>query len=160
MRARGRLPGARALAALGGALLGLGCTAEPVVAPRAEVGAGLDAFVACGAPVELVFGPQGGYHVDLAAQLFGFEPEGADATLRLFDDEHEEPIGYPTRTHLASESVTARPDGSFVWVGQRIELFVPPSSVVGGRARATLQVVTQGRVLDDACSFTIVDELP
>jgi hypothetical protein len=159
-RPRGLTPRTLGLGALGlGALLA-GCSTAPAGEPWASVGSGLEAFRACEGPVELVFGPQGGYHVDLAAEMGGFEPDGVDVTLRLFDDASHEPIGYPTRTHLASESVRARPDGAFEWVGQRIELFVPPEAAIGRRARSTLQVVTRGRVLDDDCAFVIVDELP
>ena len=53
------------------------------VAPRVEIGTGLTEFidVADGADVELVAGPQGGWHVDVALRLYGMDP--MDMRLRI-----------------------------------------------------------------------------
>jgi hypothetical protein len=49
------------------------------VPARLEVGTGTATFralAASGGTIELVHGPQGGYHVDVAARLYGLDPEG------------------------------------------------------------------------------------
>jgi hypothetical protein len=63
------------------------CSSSPVVPPedsgatlaRVELGTGTSTFVALpatGGTMELVHGPQGGYHVEVATRLWGLAPEG------------------------------------------------------------------------------------
>lgn len=55
--------------------------------PSLELGTGESSFVAVpsGGSLELVHGPQGGWHVVLAARLSGFDPEGTVLTYGVYD---------------------------------------------------------------------------
>lgn len=55
--------------------------------PALELGTGEASFVAVpsGSTLELVQGPQGGWHVVLAARLSGFDPEGTILTFGVYE---------------------------------------------------------------------------
>lgn len=80
------------------ALLGLtlvGCppAADPCPSldagpPAVDLGTGLDRFIALpdGAELEVVHGPQGGWHVEVSARLSGFDPEGIPLRFEVQDE--------------------------------------------------------------------------
>lgn len=53
-----------------------------------EIGTGADRFVplASGDALELVHGPQGGWHVELAVRITGSDPEGSILRLQVLDE--------------------------------------------------------------------------
>jgi hypothetical protein len=130
-------------------------TGDPVVA----LGTGVSAYepLPDGATVELVAGPQGGWHVDVSVRAAGFEPDGViltyDATL------DGQPIAFTTRAQLSSASVLSDGDDGFDRVGDRLVLEIGSAAeVVGEQLQLTLMAELGGEVFADQALVTVVDE--
>jgi len=127
--------------------------------PYLEVGTGHTTFAPLedGGPIELVAGPQGGWHIDATLRLGGFGPDGVKVKYEAFD-EQAQPISFVTHASLSTASVLEDGEG-WIRVGDRVVLDIAsPSEVVGTtatvRATATLgdQQWSAERVV------TVVDE--
>lgn len=139
-------------------LLSSGCPAPEE--PWIELGAGLDAWEPLGAEVELVFGPQGGWHVDVCLLFGGWGPDGLALTYRGIDAETGEQVTWETGAELTSTSVLVTGDG---WerVGDRVVFQIDSDDEVIGRDLRLEVVATDGeRELADEGTTTVVDEVP
>lgn len=98
-----------------------------------EVGTGTKDFVALadGDPVDLTFGPQGGFHIWTAVRVRNVNATGVQINLRAKLDDGSL-VGPPSR---AAASLEAQPDGSAVAAGLRN--FVDNASELRGK-RVTL----------------------
>lgn len=139
-----------------------------------ELGTGETTFVPLvdGGTIELVHGPQGGYHVPVTSRIFGFDPEG-----RIVHYVAERPDGTVlAESSLALMTRRLTPDeGGWLRLGDRVIFDVTgPADVVGQTIvlRLTLEDpaildtgATDGGVLRAAVAttehtVTIVDMLP
>ena len=114
------MTGPRAALLVGMGLL-TGCSGpSDVVSSRwLRVGHGLVEYqdLADGSNLELVAGPQGGWHVDLAARVRGLEPDGLFLSYRIYDHAHRAQIGYPIKSVLSKHIVTMHERDVFDQVG-------------------------------------------
>lgn len=98
-----------------------------------EVGAGSTAFeaLAAGDAVELVMGPQGGWHVDVAARFGGMSPEGLTLEYLAIDVETGAELGFPIKSALNADRVEYLA-GACVRTGDRVVFDIAgPADVVG-----------------------------
>lgn len=83
-----------------------------VAASSVELGTGTSAFETIpetGGELELVGGPQGGFHVFVAARLRGLNPEGMTLTFSATDVDTGANVGVPATFNLITSRV--QPDG-------------------------------------------------
>ena len=113
-----------------------------------ELGAGVVTFAELpreGAEVELVFGPQGGWHFDLAARLANADPEGLVLDYAVRDAMGDGgTLHFPARVVLNARRVTT--DGErLVRVGDRAVLDVRDgNALVGRELTLTLDATDRG----------------
>jgi len=148
-------------------LLIAGCGGEPsepaetTTAPWVEVGQGETAFEALSDEdrIEIVHGPQGGWHVELASRFGGASPEGGVAVYRVWDPSHEEPISYPIKAAL--DDAIAQDDGSYEQAGMRTVFAIDgPEEIVGMSWLVEAELVVAGEAMVDERLVTLVDEQP
>ena len=88
-------------------------TFDADVRPRIELGTGAMAFEAVpttGEPtLPLIFGPQGGWHLEAAVRLLGVDPEGLVLEYETTDAAEGTVLSFPTRVELSEARV--RPEG-------------------------------------------------
>lgn len=154
----------RAGVALGVALGVAGCSVESVpAAPIVEIGIGRDSFesLVSDGDIELVAGPQGGWHVDLSVRLHRLAVVDVPLTFRTRDPDSQREIGYPFRTFLTPAGVTELGGDAYERVGDRVVLIVEaPSEIVGRALVAEVEAVVDGVVLRDARRVWVIDEEP
>lgn len=128
--------------------------------PEVELGSGLTSFVdiqTTGAELELVFGPQGGWHFNLTARLTGFVPEGLALSYAVAD-EGGVALHYPSRVVLNARRVVDA-GTSVIRLGDRVVLDVRDGRALVGR-NLTVSVEAVGangsRALS-ARTVTVVD---
>jgi len=96
---------------------GAGVDATPpgdaaTIVPRIEIGGGTDAFepLGPGSTAELVHGPQGGYHVQIAFRLWGIDPEGLLIQAHGYDATTGDEITIPAERILTARRVSMEGD--------------------------------------------------
>lgn len=129
---------------------------------RVELGEGLTSYRALpaeGAEIELVFGPQGGWHFDLAARVRGGDPEGMELRYAVVNTAGME-IQIPGVVRLNARRVVPEGEG-FVRVGDRAVLDVRDgNALVGQTLTLTLRAVSAaGAVATDQRVVTVVDRV-
>ena len=131
-------------------------------APRVEMGTGTSTFEPIpetGAELELVRGPQGGYHVFVAARLYDLEPEGLRLFLSAVDTSTAGSVGTDAEFRLVRSRV--QPEGDhFVRVGDFLILHDDdPDAVRGLTLTITVRAVEEGTGLEasDRRTVLIVD---
>lgn len=95
---------------------------RPVVAdPWLELGSGLSEFVQVsdGDTLPLVYGIQGGWHVDTAARLGGIDLDGAFLTYDAFDPDSGELLNYSYEATLSEALLLEQEDG-WLRLGDRV----------------------------------------
>jgi hypothetical protein len=111
----------------------LSCASEELGPPGIELGTGLVTYAAVVEDdgVEIVLGPQGGWHINVAARLWNLDPESIDLEYELVLDDADRPANYPARYALTGRRVIDIGD-HYVRVGDRLVLDIDsPSDVVG-----------------------------
>jgi hypothetical protein len=106
-----------------------------------EVGEGPEIFrplVDEESTLELVFGPQGGFHVDVAARLWNVNPDQVDIEYSLVLDSVSRTVHYPARYNLSLMAVEVMED-YYLRLGDRIFFLKGPASDIVGKP-GTLQV--------------------
>jgi len=127
-----------------------------------ELGEGLTAFRTLptqSAEVELVFGPQGGWHFDLAARVVGGDPEGMRLRYAVVNGTGME-LQVPTEVRLNARRVVPEGEG-FVRVGDRAVLDLRDGNTLVGQT-LTLRVVATSRTgttAGDVREVTVVDRV-
>ncbi|HHH12242.1 MAG TPA: hypothetical protein ENK23_09260 [Sorangium sp.] len=150
-------------ALLAGMLLLVACGGEePGGAAAVALGAGLSRYtpVEDGDAIELVFGSQGGWHINLAARFVGVRPDGATVTYRLWNSDGQQQLAYPIKVYIPHDGTVAMADGSFTRSGDRLVMLGAADTVVGRQVLAQLSAVVDGTLLQDERRLTIVDEVP
>lgn len=145
------------------AAAGRDVVADVATAPlRVELGEGLTAYRTLppeGTEVELVFGPQGGWHFDLAARVRGGDFEGMELRYTVVNAAGAE-IQVPAVVRLNARRVVPEGEG-FVRVGDRAVLDVRDgNALVGASLTLTLRAVSAaGAVATDQRVVTVVDRV-
>ncbi|MFP6683734.1 MAG: hypothetical protein VB934_03440 [Polyangiaceae bacterium] len=148
---------------LAGLSLALGCSsaAPPEDDLWVTVGHGQTDYVplANGDAVELVYGPQGGWHLNLGARVGGIGPDSVILTYRVWDAARTHQVGYPIKM-----VPTLRPspdDDSFEQCGIRVVLAIgAPEDVVQRALLVETELIDGPLVVRDARSVLIVDREP
>lgn len=131
---------------------------DAAILPRVELGTGNASFVAIGETIELVMGPQGGWHVDVALRIWGLDPRGISVVyevVRLRDG------ALLSRTSFLFDAGRFVPEGDhLVHTGDIAILDVTSASEIVGdeielRVTASARDGTSAR---DARRTTVVDE--
>jgi len=145
------------------ALVGLGgCQEEDPEPPWLQLGAGLEAFetVDAGDSVELVHGPQGGWHVDLALRFGGFGPDGVLLRYLALDPESDSELSFATEAVLQERLV--RPiDGGWERLGDRVVFDIDAADeVVGTAVLIEVTASWDGESWTDSVEARVADEDP
>jgi hypothetical protein len=124
------------------------------------LGAVATSFVdlADGDPMELVAGPQGGYHVDVALRFGGMGPGGVVLSYDAVDPATTERVSFVTEGTVTAASVAALDDG---WerLGDRVVFDVrSPDEVVGRELVLRVTASLGGFAVSDERAVVIVDE--
>jgi hypothetical protein len=130
--------------------------------PRVELGTGSTGFVPIpetGAELELVAGPQGGFHVELTARIYDVNIEGLIISYDGTPVGAAAPTTYPTSITLDSTMVVREGDH---WLRNDILRFMVsgPADIVGMQVdvRVVVQCIS-GLSAQDVRRATIVDKL-
>jgi hypothetical protein len=132
------------------------------VAPSLALGQGIVAFTPLEEDrMEVVFGPQGGWHLEPAVRGWGLDVEGLVLGYDLVD-EAGVAWAYSVEALLGEDRVVALDDGGWERVGDRLVLDITSAEDVIGR-QLTLGVHA-APARDDALALdtlvTLVDEAP
>ncbi|MDC3958800.1 hypothetical protein [Polyangium jinanense] len=134
-------------------------TAEP---PRIELGAGRVDFVPIppDGSVEIVSGPQGGFHLELTVRLFHLDPEGLVLDYDVSDAETGALLSFAAQYAISADRVLDRGD-HLLRVGDRAVLVVPSAEAARGRVASITCRAVHGEVVtaEDAREVTLVDEV-
>jgi hypothetical protein len=131
-----------------------GC--RPAEDPWIELGTGQLTWEELGADIELVYGSQGGWHVDVALRSGGWDADGIELSYRALDAETDELISFET-TALLDEDRVLPIDGGWERVGDRVVFDVLSDAEVLGRTVRLVVDATDGdAALEDAGTVTIV----
>ena len=116
----------------------IGCGEEPSepasVTPWLELGSGQSEFIDVedGDELTLVYGIQGGWHVDGAAKFGGIDPEGASLTYLATDPDSGELLNYTYNAQL-SENLLQEIEDGWLRLGDLVVFDVDSDSDVLGR---------------------------
>jgi hypothetical protein len=128
---------------------------------RVELGAGTTRFepLVEGGPIELVFGPQGGWHVDLTVRAVNLAPDGITLRYEVRDDTRAVPWNFPVSASLNARRVVLDGEG-WVRVGDRAVFDVRAASEVEGRVlQVTVRAERGGVVVaEDRRTLRVVDD--
>jgi hypothetical protein len=128
---------------------------------RLELGVGTTRFEALaeGGAVELVLGPQGGWHVDLTARGENLLPDGLTLRYEVRDDARPTPWNHPVTASLNARRVLAD-GGGWVRVGDRAVFDIRAAGEVTGlRVRVTVRAERGGAVVaEDSRTVRVVDD--
>jgi hypothetical protein len=124
-----------------------------------ELGSGRDGFtpLPSGSGLELVAGPQGGWHVDVAVQFGGFGPEGIRLVYDAVDAQGGS-VSFITQALLTEPGLLATDEG-WIRVGDRIVLDVAGADdVVGQEVVVRVTAELAGQTWSDERRVVILDE--
>ena len=126
--------------------------------PELALGTGTSSFVplADGDSIELVAGPQGGWHLDTTLWFTGFGPGGVTLVYEALDASAAR-VSFETQAELVEASVVETEDG---WhrLGDRIVLNIAnPSAVVNTELILRVTAALDGQTWSDERRVTVVD---
>lgn len=139
-----------------------GVDADAFVAPRLEIGTGLVEFieVAEGDDVELVAGPQGGWHVDVAIRLYGMNPMDMTLEIHGFDDATDEQLTVPIRRILTMRRVRDQGDHFLRLGDQAVFMVLSPEEAVARDLRLEVRAVpAEGEGASATKVVHVIDEI-
>ena len=129
--------------------------------PRVEIGTGTTSFVdiSDGDDVELVKGPQGGWHIDVTLRFYYVNPQGLDMRIEGHEVSSTDAIGVPIQRVLTERRVLREGD-HWLRVGERLVLTITDESmVVGSDVRIDVTITTAGGTTGSASKVVhVVDE--
>lgn len=130
---------------------------------RVELGTGTSGFepIAEGADLELVAGPQGGWHVWVTARIWNSRIDGLIIDYEAVPVGGTEPVSMPTQLELRADRVVHEGD-HFLRAGDFVVMDITgPSDLVGVELVLRVRITdTTGRSASDERRVTIVDRLP
>ncbi len=132
-------------------------------APRVEIGTGVTSFVAVddGANVELVNGPQGGWHVDVTLRLYQVDPQELTMRIEGYDVASGASVGIPIERVLTERRVQPEGDHWLRLGDQLIFAIDGPEEVVDTDVRIEARITTpEGATASAQKVVHVIDELP
>ena len=130
---------------------------------RVEIGTGLTDFAPIpeGGEVELVMGPQGGWHIEIATRLYGLEPMDLNLRLQGFDAETGSLITIVVERVLTRRRVRDEGD-HYLRLGDQLVFEIgDPSEVIGKRVRIEVDATpVDGPPVHAEKTVLIVDRMP
>ncbi len=130
--------------------------------PGIEIGTGGSAYIPLAAndALELVHGPQGGWHIDVTARFWGLNPDGMILTYEVLPDGSTTPANFAARYQLTRQRVV--PDGNgFVRLGDRAVFdIMDPAEVANRRFTVRVTAESGGVQATDARVVQVVDTQP
>ena len=149
---------------LGAASLGCAGNHEaPTDDPSVDVGQGVATFtpIEAGDPIEMVFGTQGRWHIDLAGRFMRTAPADHIAMYRVWDLDRQEQVTYPTRMFVPEGEIAAYPSDTFEQLGVRAVFAIASADEVRNQDwLVEIEVVVGKDVFVDERIVRVVDELP
>ena len=139
-----------------------GSPTDDAGSPSVILGLGVVDFTPAndGDDAELVAGPQGGWHVDVALQLFNVEPDGSLLTLQGFDADSGDALSVPIARRLTRTRVRRVSDYWLRLGDQMVFNVADPLEVTGRDVRITATLEeADGRVSSGALRVHIVDDV-
>jgi hypothetical protein len=131
--------------------------------PRVEIGTGVTSFIAIddGADVELVNGPQGGWHVDVTLRLFQVDPQELTMRIEGYDVTSGDSIGIPIERVLTERRVQPE-DDHWLRVGDQLIFAIEgPEEVVDTDVRIEARITTpEGASASAEKVVHVIDEVP
>ncbi len=138
------------------------------MAARIEIGTGTESFRALGpgSMVELVHGPQGGYHVQIAFRLWGIDPEGLLIEAHGYDATTGAEVTIPVERVLTARRVS--PEGDHLLrLGDRLVFRTDDPTTIYDRATGVgtdLRITatftpTSGDPVTSETTTTVVDTM-
>lgn len=127
-----------------------------------ELGTGLTQWqtLAEGDSIELVAGPQGGWHVDVSVRGEGLEPDGLWLYYEAVDPRDDSELSFVTSS-LLSESSVLFDDEGWLRLGEWVVFDIEgPEDVVGTEVCLVVTAVGMDWEGEDRRCVTVVDELP
>ncbi len=137
-------------------------TNPPMMEASFELGTGLTRWQALaeGDSIELVAGPQGGWHVDVSVRGAGVEPEGLRLDYYARDAEDGAELSYVTSSQLIEGSVLPADEG-WLRLGDRVVFDIDgPEEVVGADICLIVEISGADWQAEDQRCVTVVDALP
>ncbi len=128
-------------------------------APWIEVGLGLTAWepASDGDPAPLVYGAQGGWHLDVAARFGGFRLTEHALTWQAYDAASGAPVAFATNARITERSVQAEEDG-WLRLGDRVVFDVgAPAEVADREVDVTATFGLDGSNVEDRLRVRVVD---
>ncbi len=150
-----------------GCIAALGACGVPEVSEPAtlavELGAGrtqFEPFDEEAPSLEVVSGPQGGWHFELTLRLDGYDGRPLALDYRALNDAGDS-LGFPAMYLVSSEKFVAMGDGQHVRVGDRVVLEIDgPRAVAGDELVVSCEASRDGAVLaSDERWVSVVDEV-
>ncbi len=127
------------------------------------LGTGVTSFVevAEGGDVELVNGPQGGWHVNVTMRIYGLDPQELTMRIEGYDAATDESIGIPIERVLTERRVQPEED-HWLRVGDQLIFAIDsPAGVVGRDVRIESRVTTpEGERAEAELVVHVIDEEP
>ncbi len=128
---------------------------------RVQLGTGTSSFVEIpdgDAELELVAGPQGGWHVFLTARMWNLDVDGVHVAYEAFPAGGTEVVSFPTELDLTARRFVREGD-HWLRAGDFLQLRIAaPADVVGSELDLRIRVQDpEGRVAEDVRRATIVD---
>lgn len=132
--------------------------------PSIELGAGRTSYEELpeqGARLELVSGPQGGWHFEHTLLMAGFDPEGAVLAYTVEDPGTGESIAFDAVYVLRRKGLVETLGGQLLRVGDRTVLDITSASAVEGRTLELRCVASREGVplAEDSVRFLATDEV-
>jgi len=131
--------------------------------PRVEIGTGVTTFIPItdGDDVELVNGPQGGWHVDVTLRLYDVNPQELTMRIEGYDAESEMAIGVPIERILTERRVQPEGDHWLRLGDQLIFAIEAPDQVVDTDVRIEVRITTpEGATATAEKVVHVIDEEP
>lgn len=131
--------------------------------PRVEIGTGVTTFVPIedGDDVELVNGPQGGWHVDVTLRLYQVDPQELTMRIEGYDVESGASVGIPIERILTERRVQRQED-HWLRVGDQLIFAIEgPEEVIDTDVRVEARITTpEGASATAEKVVHVIDELP
>ncbi len=131
--------------------------------PAVILGTGITSFIPVenGDEMEMVMGPQGGWHVDLAYRLYNMDPMDMRVSIEGTDIDSGEALTVPLSRVLTIRRVADRGD-HFLRVGdQAVFRINMPDEAIGKRLRLDIEVMSvDEEVASDTIEVVVIDEVP
>jgi len=129
--------------------------------PRVEIGTGITSFVpvADGEDVELVMGPQGGWHIDVTLRLYEMDPMDMRLNIDGYDADTGEMLALPIERILTTRRVREE-DDHWLRLGEQLVLGIAsPAEAVGKDVRIVVRAMpVEGEGASAEKTVHVIDE--